>query len=1356
MYSHGSFNRVYRLVWSALHETWVVASELAGGRGKSSSTPLLSAALLASLVSISGGAGAAPQGGQVVGGSGSISTSGATTTINQASDKLSLNWQSFNVGKTESVNFVQPSTSAIAVNRILDTQGSQILGKINANGQVWLINPNGVLFGNDAQINVGGLVASTLNPDDASIGSARSNFSGNSTAGVVNFGQINAAQGGYVALLGHSVSNQGSISAPGGTVALGAGSAVSLNFAGSKLLGLEVTSNQVNALAENGGLIQADGGQVLLSAGARDSLLASVVNNTGVIQARTVQEQDGKIVLLGGMATGTTHVGGTLDASAPNGGNGGFIETSAYTVNVDDSASITTASGQGTQGQWLIDPFDFYVKSSGGNITGAALGTALGNNNVTIQTVAAANPTVTGATASGSYPNGLGDIYVNDAVSWSANYTLTLNAYNSIYINSAITATGTSGKLALQYSQGTSTGSYNVNAPVSLKAAVATDSSGNFSTKLGSAATTYYTVITSLGSAGDEGQAGATNSLQGLGHSSRLGGNYVLGADIAAGGTSTWNANSGFSPIGDITTLFTGTLDGLGHTISGLTISRTSTNLVGLFGYTSTASVIKNVGLTSGSVTGQNYVGSLAGFSQGTISNSYATGTVSGTSNMGGLVGALETGTITSSYATGGVSGATAGGLVGLQNSGTISASYASGAVSGTLYTGGLVGNAKGTITSSYATGTVSGSATYSGGLVGALFTPGSISSSYATGAVTGTGYTGGLAGLNSGTVSSSYATNTVNSSQYSGGLVGLNSGTLSADHASGTVSGAIAGGLVASNTGKIGTSYATGVVTGTSYAGGLAGQGTGTISSSYATGAVNGSGSYTGGLIGNVFTGGSVSSSYATGAVTASGTYSGGLAGSNAGTIASSYATGAVSSSAQAGGLVGANSGTLSSDYATGTVSGSIVGGLVAGQVAGGATSSSYATGAVTGISYAGGLMGTNAGTVSTSYASGAVGGSGPTGGLLGALFNSGTISNSYATGAVSSGTDRGGLIGRITATGYSVSNTYATGAVSSSGATYSGGLVGIVTNASTGSVSSSFWNSDKTSSTGYGSAGTGLSSTAMKTASNFSAWSISSSGSSSTWFVYDGYTNPLLRTFLTPLSVTYTVSGSKTYDGTTACGTITCTYTTGTLTSGKNLLGTSSLALSSKNAGTVTGTGTGLYSDQQGYVITASTAGTATINKAELTYTANTASFRAGTPPSGLSGTLSGFVNLETQGTATTGMLAWVTQATSASGAGRYAINGSGLLADNYRLSQAEGNSAALTLTQNTSFVPVVSATPLPSNTSFEKKARVALPNNKFTDLTDIEPLVESELLYVQGNGINLPKGFNQAMPTNLDQKP
>jgi filamentous hemagglutinin family protein len=984
-------NHIYHLCWSQAQQAWIAVSETTRGRGKQSGSVTAAARSVtaASLLLLSPFAHAAPTGGHIVSGSGSISASGSagqsTTTINQASDKLSLTWQSFNVAKAESVNFIQPYPSALAVNRILDTQGSQILGNINANGQVWLINPNGLLFGKDAQVNVGALVATTLDTKDAATNQSSQRFGANSTAGIANFGQINAAHGGYVALLGHSVSNQGSINAPGGTAALGAGSAVSLNFEGSKLLGLQVTSNQVNALAMNGGLLQADGGQVLLSAGARDSLLASVVNNTGVVQARTVQEKDGKIILLAGMAAGTTKVRGTLNASAPSGGNGGFIETSAYSVKVDDSATITTASAQGKQGQWLLDPYDFYIAASSdskSNITGAALSTALGNNNVTIQTVASDNPTVTGATASGSYTSGLGDIYVNDAVSWSANYTLTLNAHNSIYINSPITATGASGKLALLYGQASSAGgssSYAINAAVSLQAG------SNFSTTLGSTGTTKnYTVITSLGSAGDESLESATNSLQGLAHSSRLSGNYVLGADIAASGTSTWNGGSGFSPIGDATTNFTGTFDGLGHTVTGLTINRSSTTFyVGLFGYLGSAGVVKNVGMVSNSVIGGTSVGGLVGRSDGSISNSYATGSVSGVQRVGGLVGRSD-GTISSSYATG-----------------TVSAS--------TTSVGGLAGSlATGTISSSYATATVTGP--NAGGLVG-VQDSGAITSSYATGAVTGN-------------LSGAY---------YTGGLVG-----------------------------KAGATTAS------------------TITSSYATGAVSAIGNFTGGLVGGFAVGGSVSTSYATGAVTGTGSHSGGLVGAF----------------------------------------------------------------------------------------------------VLGA----GTISNSYATGAVSGGSYRGGLLGGTAAGAYAISNTYATGVVSSSGATYSGGLVGYLLASSSGGVTSSFWNSDNTASAGFGSAGTGLSSAAMKTASNFSAWSISSAGgSSSTWRIYDGSTSPLLRTFLTPLAT----DTSTTYTGAVQYGI------------GYGLSNISGTVASGTNAGSYT-SGT-LYSNQQGYDLSGS--GTLVIAKANLT---------------------------------------------------------------------------------------------------------------------------------------------------------
>jgi hypothetical protein len=163
-----------------------------------------------------------------------------------------------------------------------------------------------------------------------------------------------------------------------------------------------------------------------------------------------------------------------------------------------------------------------------------------------------------------------------------------------------MTGSGTA-KLAFQYGQGAvssgNSSTYNTSAAVSLP------SGSNFSTQLGTDGTVKsYTVITSLGSAGDQSVSTATNSLQGLGYSTRLSGNYVLGADIAASGTSTWNSNSGFSPIGT----FTGTFDGLGHTVTGLTISRSTTDYVGLFGLASSAASIRNTGLVGGSVTGSS------------------------------------------------------------------------------------------------------------------------------------------------------------------------------------------------------------------------------------------------------------------------------------------------------------------------------------------------------------------------------------------------------------------------------------------------------------------------------------------------------------------------------------------------------------------------------------------------------------------------------------------------------------------------------------------------------------------------------------------------------------------------------
>ncbi len=178
-----------------------------------------------------------------------------------------------------------------------------------------------------------------------------------------------------MALLGNTVSNQGTITATKGTVALASGDKITLNFNGDSLVNVTVDEGTLNALVENKQAIYADGGKVILTAKAADDLLSAQVNNTGLIQARTIDDLKGDISLHA--YGGTTNVAGTLDASAPNGGDGGLIETSGNNVKVADSAFITTKSAYGKTGTWLVDPDGFTIAASGGDITGALLGSLL-------------------------------------------------------------------------------------------------------------------------------------------------------------------------------------------------------------------------------------------------------------------------------------------------------------------------------------------------------------------------------------------------------------------------------------------------------------------------------------------------------------------------------------------------------------------------------------------------------------------------------------------------------------------------------------------------------------------------------------------------------------------------------------------------------------------------------------------------------------------------------------------------------------------------------------------------------------------------------------------------------------------
>ena len=282
---------------------------------------------------------------------------------------------------------------------------------------------------------------------------------------------------------------------------------------------------------------------------------------------------------------------------------------------------------------------------------------------------------------------------------------------------------------------------------------------------------------------------------------------YTLGNNVNAaatgliGGISTdvWGS-AGFVPIGGFGgNPFTGSFDGGGQTISNLVITRPSSIPVGLFGFADMGAMVQNVGLVNASVSGNTLVGGLVGANSGTVSNSYATGTVIGNTEVGGLVGG-NAGTVSNSYATGSVTGVTnVGGLVGFNYNGTINNSYATGTVIGNTEFGGLVGGNDDTVSNSYATGSVTG-VTDVGGLVGG--SGGMVSNSYATGHVNGSSdYAGGLIGYNDATVSNSYATGNVTGVNYVGGLTGVNDNTINHSYATGTVSGnTYVGGLVGRN----------------------------------------------------------------------------------------------------------------------------------------------------------------------------------------------------------------------------------------------------------------------------------------------------------------------------------------------------------------------------------------------------------------------------------------------------------------------------------------------------------------------------------------------------------------------------
>ena len=356
----------------------------------------LSAGVLLAL-SLGGTAYAMPTGGQIQSGQGTIAQNGKNMTVTQQSGKMAVDWTQFNIARDEAVKFAQPGRDAVALNRITGGQKSVIDGALSANGNLFLVNPNGVVFGKTSSIEVGSLVASTAQLSDTfmkSFAGSTANLNltvgeGNNSA-ILNEGTI-TAQGGLVALHAAQVENTGTISNPGGTVALAAAKQLTLSPDSDGKLNYAVDGELAQAKALNSGRIQADGGYVVMTAKSADDVLGTVVNNTGTIEAKTLRQDEKGQILLDGGQSGQVEVSGTLDASGTDEGqsagsikvigqktlvhdntnllakgnvDGGKIETSGDVLSLGNGLTIDAKGTQGKAGEWLLDPLDVIIADS--------------------------------------------------------------------------------------------------------------------------------------------------------------------------------------------------------------------------------------------------------------------------------------------------------------------------------------------------------------------------------------------------------------------------------------------------------------------------------------------------------------------------------------------------------------------------------------------------------------------------------------------------------------------------------------------------------------------------------------------------------------------------------------------------------------------------------------------------------------------------------------------------------------------------------------------------------------------------------------------------------------------------------
>jgi filamentous hemagglutinin family protein len=763
-------------------------------------------------------ASANPAGGTVASGGAAISTSGGNTQVNQSSQNVVINWKSFDIGRNESTQFNQPNAKSVAVNRIGGQNPSQIQGALSSNGRIVLINPNGMVFGKGAKVNVGALIATTAGSNTDGSGKLVFDSAGNANASIVNQGSINASSG-MVALVAPNVSNSGTVTAKLGSVTLGASNKFTVDFNGDGLISF-ATGGEVNraSIANSGSLV---GTNVNLTARAAQGMATSVVSTSGIVQASGVNQQGGVIVIDGGNATvqvsgklnasaghisvtgstvnlksasidasgtnggGSIQLGGGkllavdkashLDVSATTSGNAGTIYAAAVTTSFAGSAAARASNGNGG-----------IIETSGSKVdfTGALIDTDATNGtsglwlvdpvNLTIDAAAAAtiktnikttdviiSTSATGSVGPGTASSGAGDIKLKSSIGWSTGaHSLTLSAYHNIVLAGGETIKANTAKSTVTLradNTGIGAGTIVFHSTNSIKV----NKSGGLSIFYNPSSYATPTDFTALINSPLPNIFMLVNTAANLDAvNSGPAGSYALGRDI--------DYNAAMSPF-QLNT-FTGVFNGDGHTI------------LHFLGFSplvySNSGLLENLSIDASMIGSGGSTGVLVSTNEsgGRIVNVHISGTID-------MQGAREV-----------------GGLAAM-NYGLIANSSSSATVTGGSDASGLVASNFGTITHSYATGNVTGeaSAMFVAGLVGTNYGSGVIDHSWAMGAVAGDVGIGGLVGSNMGQIAQSYAIGSVTSTGVAGGLVAQEAGgTITQSWAAGLVTGAfLTGGLI-------------------------------------------------------------------------------------------------------------------------------------------------------------------------------------------------------------------------------------------------------------------------------------------------------------------------------------------------------------------------------------------------------------------------------------------------------------------------------------------------------------------------------------------------------------------------------